>query len=150
MKILTFNWHEPYLALLTRAGHEWIVADWPRRWNAGFRPLPANARLCADPAEADALLAGRGVDLVLAQTAGDLAWLGDRRVPLVYLAHNSLPNEAREGAPADARRVQVATALARCRGELVAISPMKLESWALPGTVILPGIDPSTDGGWTG
>jgi GT2 family glycosyltransferase/2-polyprenyl-3-methyl-5-hydroxy-6-metoxy-1,4-benzoquinol methylase len=150
VRILAFNWHEPYLGLLARTGHEWIVADWPRRWNPAFRPLPAAVRLCSEPEEAAALVDGRGVDLVLAQTAMDLDWLGERTPPLVYLAHDALHNEARHGAGAAERRARVEAALARTGGIFVAISPMKLESWGLPGQVVLPGLDPAEYGGWTG
>ncbi len=152
MKVLAFNWHEPYLALLARVGFTWIVADWRRRWNAAYRPLPGNARLISDPEETRALVAGGGVDLVLCQTADDLAWLGPHPLPVVYLAHNSLDNEVR-GQPAgaaEALRERVRGRLERHGGRFVAISAMKRERWALDGAVIPPGIDPAEYGGYTG
>jgi len=152
MTVLCFNWHEPYLALLARAGVDLVVADWRRPWNARFRPLPAGARLCSDPGEASQLVADRRVDVVVCQTPDDLAWLGDRDVPALYLAHNSLPNEVRGREPgaADAVRALVRETLARRRGVFVAISDMKRESWGLDGLVIPPGIDVADHGGYTG
>lgn len=152
MRILVFNWHEPYLALLASTGHEWVIADWHRAWDERCRPLPPNARRCGAPEEAARLIEAGGADLLIAQTAADLHWLGDRPVPLVYLAHNTLGNEA--GGPgagqADALRNLVATALERRGGRFVAISEMKRESWGLAGLVIPPGIDVEAHGGWSG
>jgi GT2 family glycosyltransferase/2-polyprenyl-3-methyl-5-hydroxy-6-metoxy-1,4-benzoquinol methylase len=142
MRILTFNWHEPYLSLLTRVGFDWTVADWWRPWNAACRPLPANARLCAHSGLASALVRERRVDLVVCQTIDDLRWLGDATTPRLFLAHNSLPNEVRGAEPAaEALKDFVRDALRRDGSLFVAISEMKLESWGLEGIVIPPGID---------
>lgn len=151
-RVLLFNWHEPYLGLLARAGGDFLVADWPRRWNPALHPLPPNARLLAGPEEAAALVADGGVDLVLCQTAADLDWLGDRPVPTVFLAHNSLDNEVRGRAAGAARALaeRVRARLARHGGRFVAISAMKLASWGLEGVVIPPGLDLAEWGGWTG
>ena len=48
LKILTFNWHEPYLCLLSKLGHEFLVVEPEikpgniRKWNLGMRPIPNN------------------------------------------------------------------------------------------------------------
>lgn len=145
MRILAFNWHEPYLVMLSRVGHEWIIVDAQRPWNDAFRPLPGNARLCPDLAQAGRLIGQGAVDLVLGQTEDDLRWLqGQAEVPLVYLAHNSLANEVRgraQGAAAALREL-VQDALRTRGGVFVAISEMKRASWGLDGDVIPPGIDP--------
>src|SRR5262249_1716837 len=142
MKILVMNWHEPYLALLGRVGHEWIVGDWFRPWNAAYRPLPSNFTRCADEAQARAWLADRAIDAVVTQTPRDLAWVGDTSVPIVHLAHNVPENEldAPVLATGDDVRAFVAERVAG-RGAFVTISPMKRERWGLDGEVILPGVD---------
>lgn len=152
MRILTFNWHEPYLGMLAGTGHEWVIADWHRPWNTGFRPLPENAARCGDEAEAAALVDDRRVDLVLCQSPQDLAWLDERPCPVIYLAHNSLPNEVRgrEADAAERLRQWVQAQLAKRQGLFVAISEMKARSWALGDTVILPGIDVEHFGGYSG
>jgi GT2 family glycosyltransferase/2-polyprenyl-3-methyl-5-hydroxy-6-metoxy-1,4-benzoquinol methylase len=152
LTILTFNWHEAYFALLARAGHRWLVADWDRSWNSACRPLPANAQLVSDAAEAADLVAAGRVDLVVAQTAFDLAWVEDRAVPLVYLAHNHLVNDVRDRDPGAASVLQAAVArmLERHGGLFVTISEMKRESWGLDGAVIPPGIDVAEYGGYRG
>ena len=51
LKILTFNWHEPYLCLLSKLGHEFLVVEPEirpgniRKWNLGMRPVPNNFEL---------------------------------------------------------------------------------------------------------
>ena len=151
-RVLAFNWHEPYLALLARTGAAWSVATWHRPWNRAYRPVPASVRLVDDPEEARTLIEDRRVDLVLCQAPDDLAWLGDRPIPVVYLAHNSLANETRVAPPgtAEALRERVGRRLARHGGLFVAISDMKLASWGLPGRVVPPGVDPGEYTGWTG
>ncbi|HXG05385.1 MAG TPA: glycosyltransferase family 4 protein, partial [Candidatus Binatia bacterium] len=151
-RVLIFNWHEPYLALLARTGGDFLVADWHRRWSAACRPLPANAQLVSDPEQARALLEGAGIDLVLCQTPADLDWSAPYPGPIVYLAHNRLENEVR-GQPAGAAaalRERVRARLEAAGGRFVAISEMKRASWDLGGVVIPPGVDLAEYGGWTG
>ncbi len=46
LKILTFNWHDPYISLFGRTAQEITVCDWMRRadgtqgWDYQKRPLP--------------------------------------------------------------------------------------------------------------
>jgi GT2 family glycosyltransferase len=152
MKVLVFNWHEAYLWLLARVGYEWLIADWHRPWDVRSRPVPPGARLVSAAEEAADLVAGGDVDLVLAQTAHDLDWLGDRPRAVVFLAHNHLVNDVRDRDPAAAAalRQRVAGALERRRGVFVTISEMKRESWGLEATVIGPGIDVTEYGGHRG
>ena len=153
LRILIFNWHEAYLSMLAGVGHEWVIADWHRPWNASFRPVPANARLCSREDEAAALAADRRVDVIVCQTGQDLLWLGDRSTPpMIYLAHNALANDVagRDPALAATLRAHVTDALARRNGRFATISEMKWQSWGIEGDVIPPGVDPSATGGYTG
>ena len=51
LKILTFNWHEPYLCLLSRMKHEFLIVEPEiahekfRKWARDMRPLPDNFEL---------------------------------------------------------------------------------------------------------
>lgn len=51
LKILSFNWHEPYLWLEARIGHEFLIVEPEiapghyRRWDENMRPVPENVRL---------------------------------------------------------------------------------------------------------
>ena len=51
IKILTFNWHEPYLCLLSKMDHQFLVVEPEiapeklRKWNLGMRPIPNNFEL---------------------------------------------------------------------------------------------------------
>ena len=51
LKILTYNWHEPYLCLLSRLNQDFLVvepeiaSDNLRRWDHNMRPVPDNITL---------------------------------------------------------------------------------------------------------
>ena len=51
LKILTFNWHEPYLCLLSRLKHDFLVVEPEiapghlRRWDQNMRSVPDNLTL---------------------------------------------------------------------------------------------------------
>ena len=51
MRILTFNWHTPYLSLLTRLNHQFEVAPANiepavmANWDETMRPIPPNVKL---------------------------------------------------------------------------------------------------------
>ena len=51
LKILTYNWHEPYLCLLSRLKHDFLVVEPEiapgnlRRWDQNMRPVPDNFTL---------------------------------------------------------------------------------------------------------
>jgi hypothetical protein len=59
LKILTFNWHEGYIHLLSKTGHEFDVTEVTKGgyygWINEFRPVPPNCRLISE-AEAEAHL----------------------------------------------------------------------------------------------
>jgi hypothetical protein len=54
LKILTFNWHAPYICLLAKLPHQFFVVEPEispgnlKHWESGMRPLPENVR-CLSP-----------------------------------------------------------------------------------------------------
>ncbi len=89
LKILTFNWHDPYIYLLGQTAQDIHVCDWMRRadgttgWDYEKRPLRDNLHLIKDPAEAiDGLKAG-DYDLAVAHTLQDIKFLNDYDVPAI-------------------------------------------------------------------
>ena len=148
LRILVFNWHEPYLALLARTGHRFDVGDWMpradgmRSWDPRKRPVPANMNLVHAEETIRANLAAGSYDLVVCQTPYDLAVVGDAEVPVLYLTHNAWHADYHSDlTQGEQVRRQLHEHLTR-RGALFAsISTMKLESWQIPGLVIPPGID---------
>ncbi len=51
LRILTFNWHDPYIYLFARTSHDIHVGDWMQRadgtrgWDLRKRPVPSNVTL---------------------------------------------------------------------------------------------------------
>jgi hypothetical protein len=146
--ILTFNWHEPYLATLAATGHRFTVAEpdlgrnGPRRWNETCRPLPTNVTLVSER-EGRALLADGAFDLVLAHNFRDMALVADASAPTILLFHNSLSGELALGGDTVDRDDYLAdvTPLAHRATRRVFVSPLKRIDWGIDGDVILPGID---------
>ena len=86
LKILTFNWHEPYLCLLSKLGHEFLVVEPEikpgniRKWSLGMRPIPNNFELIS-MAQAHEKLEEGEVDCVIAQNVNDLIEVKSYSVP---------------------------------------------------------------------
>ncbi|MFQ5450144.1 MAG: glycosyltransferase [Nitrospinaceae bacterium] len=156
LKILTFNWHEPYLCLLSRIGHEFLVAEPDiapghiRRWDENMRPVPANIRLVSLDQAREALNQGE-IDLVIAHNVKDLVWTREYTLPKILVFHNRLTTEIALGK----NRIDRETYLEKIRPLLenvgkVFISESKKQDWGLEGRVILPGLDVAEYGGYTG
>ena len=157
LKILTFNWHDPYISLFGRTAQEITVCDWMRRadgtqgWDYQKRPLPNNLHLLKDAAEATAGLKAGAYDLVVAHTLQDIRFLEGLDVPAIFLTHNALHNDGLNNKAAMTQiRERVAEFVARPNRVFAAISQMKMNSWGLGGSVIRPGIDVADYGGYTG
>ena len=54
LKILSYNWHEPYLCLLSKIGHTFLIIEPEisegnyRRWDKNMRPVPDNVILVSE------------------------------------------------------------------------------------------------------
>ena len=157
LKILTFNWHDPYIYLFGQTGHDIHVGDWMRRadgttgWDYQKRSLRDNLTLIKDPSEATSGLTAGTYDLAVAHTLQDLKFLNDYDVPSIFLTHNALHNDGMNNVVAmNQIRSMVAEFVDRPNRLFAAISQMKLNSWGIDGVVIPPGIDTNDYGGYTG
>ena len=98
LKILSFNWHEPYLCLLSKIGHEFLVIEPEvgdgkiRKWDQNMRPLPINVRLLSLEAAKEEL-DQNAVDLIIAHNVKDLIELKDYTLPRILVFHNRLSTE---------------------------------------------------------
>ncbi|MBT4141108.1 MAG: hypothetical protein HOE48_24585, partial [Candidatus Latescibacteria bacterium] len=90
-RVLTFNWHDPYLHMFAQTGFEVLVGDWMHRadgttgWDLQKRPLPENLTLLKQSSEAAHVLKSGGCDVVICHTLQDLAFVAPFDVPTVYL-----------------------------------------------------------------
>ncbi|MBK35703.1 MAG: hypothetical protein CME26_09275 [Gemmatimonadetes bacterium] len=147
LKVLTFNWHDPYLYLFAQTGHDIHVGDWMQRadgtrgWDHRKRPVPTNVTLLEEASHAVEGLRSGSYDLAVAHTLQDTVFLERFDVPAVFLTHNALQNDGQNDPQAMAEfRQTVQTFLSGRQGVFAAISKMKLDSWGLAGHIVKPGI----------
>lgn len=156
LKILSFNWHEPYLCLLSKIGHEFLVIEPEvgggniRKWDQNMRPLPKNVRLLSIEAAKEEL-DQNAVDLIIAHNVKDLIELKDYTLPKILVFHNRLSTEIDLGNG----KVDREDYLAKIQPffqqtKKVFISESKKRDWKMDGKVILPGLDVSEYDTYTG
>ncbi len=158
MKIVTFNWHTPYLHMLAGAGnHKFDVAppEAPGResvsWDENMRPQPANVTLVSRRTAFDRLAESGYYDLLIAHNIKDIIATVTIDLPKILVFHNNLSTEAALGnksAEIDDYRKSVRTLVSGVN--LVFISETKRRDWRLAGEVIFPGIDVEEYGGFSG
>ena len=98
LKILTFNWHEPYLCLLSRLKHDFLVVEPEimsgnlRRWDHDMRPVPDNFTLIS-MAKAHKKLEEGEIDCIIAHNIKDLISVQEYSLPKILVFHNCLTTE---------------------------------------------------------
>jgi glycosyltransferase involved in cell wall biosynthesis len=158
MRLLTFNWHEPYICTLAKTGHQFDVVErlkaGSRAWFYETRPLPSNVAIVSEATSRSRLRAG-DYDAVICHHGGDLGEIRDFDTPAVLIFHNGLTCEiALGGQQVDpvAHRARLTEIVERSVAPIrfVFVSEMKRADWGLPGQVVLPGIDLADYGGYAG
>ena len=161
LRILTFNFHEPYLCLMAKTGLPITVGlyrDPPlaRTWQTRFRPVPDNISFLDEPDWRRDLEAG-AFDVVVAQNETNAANLANSafrsKTPALLVCHNRRTflktTVTKEGKKDEAAYDELLERLQE-RFSFVFISKTKQEDYGIPGAVILPGIDVEEYGGYTG
>jgi glycosyltransferase involved in cell wall biosynthesis/tetratricopeptide (TPR) repeat protein/precorrin-6B methylase 2 len=156
LTILTFNWHEPYLCLLSEIGHEFLVVEPEispgntRHWDTNMRPLPENVRLISSK-EALRQLDRNSIDLVIAHNVKDLIEIRDYTLPKILVFHNRLSTEIALGKGEVDREDYLSKIQPFFKSvKKVFISESKRSDWEFEGKVILPGIDVDEFEAYTG
>ena len=157
-RILTFNFHEPYLCLLARTGLEFDVGNYAegplaRQWQSNFRAKPDNLCLVPEQTWRADLDAGR-YDVVLTHNEMNAMTVARAPANKLLLCHNRrtfLNTTATIDAGADpmATFAHLLDMLQELF-EFVFISESKRDDYGIPGRVIRPGIDVEESGGYTG
>lgn len=156
LKILTFNWHEPYLCLLSPLNHDFLVVEPEiapghfRKWNQNMRPVPDNFSLIP-LAQAQEKLEKGEIDCVIAHNVKDLIGVKEYSLPKIIVFHNSLTTEIKLGNE-KVNREEYLDKLGPILEDTtkVFISEMKRADWEMQGNIILPGLDISEYGGYAG
>ncbi len=154
MNILSFNWHTPYLSLLSALGHHFDIAPANRKnssdkrsWHDHMRPVTSNLSLISTEEAISRLDRKDYYDLIIAHDMRDLLLTEKHSIPKIQVFHNKFLMNAEP-----ARKKELIDSL---RGLLsgvycVFISRTKRYDWGLPGEIILPGIDVSLYKSFTG
>ena len=156
LKILSFNWHEPYLCLLSRMNQNFLVVEPEiapghlRRWDKNMRPVPENIRLITMQQAREILDQGE-VDCIIAHNVKDLIEVRDYSLPKIMVFHNCLTTEIKLGNDKIDRKEYLEKINPLFEGVTkIFISKMKRADWDMQGEIILPGLDVSEYGGYTG
>lgn len=157
LRILTFNWHEPYIHTLSATGHFHDIVEpcagrgLSRRWDLSVRPIPKNARIVPWTRARDGLRRKK-YHVILCHNFADLALVRDFSVPAVLLFHNRLAGELALGGNTVSRAAYLAdvTPLAQTAAKLVFVSGAKKKDWGFDGSVIPHGVDVSRFGPYAG
>jgi glycosyltransferase involved in cell wall biosynthesis len=158
MRILSFNWHTPYLSLLARlSNHVFEIAP-PnlglpamKPWDTTMRPVPSNVTLITKEEALARLNIPGHYALVIAQNIKDVVFSEAFAIPKILVFHNRLSTEAELG-----KKPEIAQSYREWARQLtscvyrVFISETKRRDWDMPGEIIMPGVDVSLYGGYTG
>lgn len=160
-RILTFNFHEPYLYLMARTGLPFVIGEYDnpplaRKWYERHRPIPPALSFLEESRWRRELAQGR-FDVVIAQNETNAANICKLAVqthtPLIVVCHNrrtfletTIPDRE------DSQHTTFQRLLDKLRefAEFVFISESKRDDYGFPGRVIRPGIDVDDFGGYTG
>jgi len=160
-RVLTFNFHEPYICLMAKTGIPLTVGryesgDLARRWQTRFRPVPPGLTMLREPDWRHDLGAGR-FDVVIAHNetnAMDILYAAvSSNTPVLLVLHNRLTyllTTIPEGDTKLRRAFDKYLELLREHVEFVFISESKRDDYGIPGRVIPPGIDVEDYGGYRG
>lgn len=153
-RVLTFNFHEPYLCLMAKTRLPLFVGSYDapplaRAWQTKFRPIPPNVTILPERQWRDELKRGE-FQVVIAQNEMNAADVVDAPCAKLVVCHNR--RNFLELAMTPENRTAYAALLTRLSHvfTFVFISEMKRASYRLEGEVILPGIDADEYGGYRG
>ncbi|MCX5769871.1 MAG: methyltransferase domain-containing protein [Candidatus Hydrogenedentes bacterium] len=157
-RVLTFNFHEPYLALMAKTGLPFTVGlyrkpDLARKWHTHYRPVPSNMTLVDEPVWREDVAAGR-FDVVIAHNESNaLDLLPYRRTPMMLVCHNRktfLKSTMTADPQTGAETYERLLLRLEEQFQFVFISESKMADYGIGGIVIRPGIDVEEYGGYTG
>ncbi|RMG72407.1 MAG: glycosyltransferase, partial [Nitrospirae bacterium] len=146
-KILTFNWHEAYIYLLSKTGFDFdVVQMWKGGrygWIREFRPVPENCNLIAEEEALENLQQGK-YQAVFCHNVHDFTKVSELPVKKIIIHHNNFAVET--GIIDKNKKAETLEKLREIYSNtdnltLVFISEMKKKDWGFDGEIILPGID---------
>ncbi len=153
-RILTFNFHEPYLCLMAKTGWHFYVGQYAnpplaRRWQTQYRAIPANMTLLDEPTWRRDLMAGR-FDVAIAHNETNAIDVFHAPCGKILVCHNRRDFVTSQSSTEGKRQFSDLLEQLRQRFMFVFISESKQADYGIPGKIILPGIDVDEFGGYRG
>lgn len=156
-RILTFNFHEPYLYLLAKTGLEFDIGLYEsgplaREWQEHYRPIPRNMRPTSEKTWRENLEKGH-YSVLLAHNEMNALDVFRAPCPKLLLCHNRRAYLDATVSSDDSDPIKAFDLVLDTLQEVfsfVFISESKRESYGIHGKVILPGIDVEEFGPYTG
>ncbi|MBI2422351.1 MAG: glycosyltransferase [Candidatus Hydrogenedentes bacterium] len=156
-RILTFNFHEPYLCMMAAAGLPMDVGVYEhgvlaRQWHTLFRPAPESLTGIRE-AEWRSRVASGYYDVIIAQNENNALDLYKSRSPKLLLCHNRrtfLSTTANVNGMDAPELFERMLDFLKEHFTFLFISESKRDDYGVPGRVILPGIDVEAWGGYRG
>ncbi len=156
-RILTFNFHEPYLCMMAATGLPFDIGlyekgNFARIWQQAFRPAPSNLTFVGEQEWRSRVKSGY-YDVVIAQNETNAIDAADGDAARLLICHNrrtflntTIQGDTETGI---ANYNQLLEDLQQFY-DFVFISESKRADYGIPGRVILPGIDVDAWGGFRG
>ncbi|MDP6503405.1 MAG: class I SAM-dependent methyltransferase, partial [Planctomycetota bacterium] len=167
-RILTFNWHEPFLSSVCKTGHYFDIVgvgamgrttiDGIQTWNTGKREFPANATLLVEFEEVQKHIQQGVYDLALCFTSFDLAFLKQADMPKIFCPLSSPMNDLGDQYEDSSVREGYLQSIKKLTSKVLITYITDLMGredcggYGLPGTVVSKGppVDPANYDGYTG
>lgn len=156
IRILTFNFHEPYLWLMAKTGFNFTIGVYEaehlaRKWHTHYRPIPPNMQMVAEP-QWRADLEHGAYHVVIAHNETNALDIAKYSTPKILVCHNRRTFLQTAAITTPNAPELFAKLLVRLRDffRFVFISESKRADYGVPGDVIYPGIDIEEFGGYTG
>mgnify|MGYP002631133589 CR=1 FL=1 len=157
-RILTYNFHEPYLCLMAKSKWHFDVGNYSnepmaRHWHSSFRPIPDNIHLVEERIWR-ARLAANYYDVIITQNESNALDVASSSAAKILICHNrrtymNTSITSREGDP-KASYDALLNHLQQRGFQFVFISDSKKEDYGIDGKVIYPGVDPDDFGAYNG
>ncbi|HOV59523.1 MAG TPA: methyltransferase domain-containing protein [Candidatus Hydrogenedentes bacterium] len=156
-RVLTFNFHEPYLCLMAKTGIPMDVGMYEsgtlcRPWHESFRPLPPTLTLVPEAVWRERARTGQ-YDVIIAHNENNAIDVIHYRAARLLVLHNRrsfIVVNASAGGMDPARAHADLMDLLSARFDFIFISESKKADYGLPGRVIPPGVDGDIFNGYTG
>ncbi len=157
LKILTFNFHEPYMCLMAKTGFEMDLGLYSegllaRKWKTEFRPIPENLYEVPENEWRERLSKGY-YDIVIAHNETNAWDIREAPCQKILVCHNRKTYLKTTLPKNDFSAIENFEKVLNVLSELftfVYISPSKRDDYGYPGYVVLPGIDIEEYGGYEG